>query len=365
MRPLAEEILSHLPPPGEPPRPPAGSNDDAELEQLIATLRVNIKVVGCGGGGSNTINRLNEEGISEVETVACNTDAQHLLTVHSNRKVLLGRRLTRGLGAGALPDIGEKAAMEAMDDLKGILKNADMVFITCGLGGGTGTGSAPVVAQAAKANGTDPLTIAVCTLPFRSEGTVRQENALAGLERLQATVDTVITIPNDRLLELVPRLPVQTAFKVADSVLARSIRGITELITRPGLVNLDFNDLRTILRGGGVSLIGIGESESDDRAEEAIQEAIHSPLLAVDIAGATGALVSVTGGPDMSVGEAAKVAEIVQKTLHPKARIIWGATIDPTMQHSIRVMLVVTGVKSPQILGPGGGAAPGEIDRVH
>ncbi|MEM0129174.1 MAG: cell division protein FtsZ [Thermoplasmata archaeon] len=364
MRPLANEILSHLPA-ATAPAESAGSRDDAELEQIIASLRVNIKVVGCGGGGSNTVNRLSEEGMTEVETIACNTDAQHLLTIHANRKVLLGRRLTRGLGAGALPDIGEKAALEATDELKSVLKGADMVFITCGLGGGTGTGSAPVVAQVAKGSGSDPLTLAVCTLPFASEGVVRHENAMAGLERLRSSVDTVITIPNDRLLELVPRLPLQAAFKVADSVLARSIRGIAEMITKPGLVNLDFNDLRTILRGGGVALIGIGESESDNRAEDAIHEAIHSPLLSVDIAGATGALVNVTGGPDMSVGEAAKVAEIVQKALDPKARIIWGATIDPTMEHTLRVMLVVTGVKSPHILGPGAGAASGEIDRVR
>ncbi|MGI0055284.1 MAG: cell division protein FtsZ [Thermoplasmata archaeon] len=365
MRPLADEILSHLPKESAPLPSGGGSADDAELEKVISSLRVNIKVVGCGGGGSNTINRLSEEGLAEAETIACNTDAQHLLTIHSNRKLLLGRRLTRGLGAGALPDIGERAAMEVQDELKNLLKNADMVFITLGLGGGTGTGSAPVVAASAKASGTDPLVIAVCTLPFTSEGNLREENALAGLDRLRSVVDTVITIPNDRLLELVPRLPVQTAFKVADSVLARSIRGITEIITRPGLVNLDFNDLRTILKGGGVALIGIGESESDTRAEDAVNEAIHSPLLKVDITGATGALVNVTGGPDMTVGEAARVAEVVQKTLAPNARIIWGAAIDPTMQHTIRVMLVVTGVKSPQILGPHPRAGSSEIDRVR
>lgn len=350
MRPLAQEILSHLPADtARPPLKPGG--DDAELEAVLATLKTTIKIIGCGGGGCNTINRLTEQGLSGAVTIAANTDAQHLLTIHSDRKVLLGRRLTRGLGAGALPDVGERAAQEASDDLKALLANSDMVFITLGLGGGTGTGSAPVVAEIAKASGGDPLTIAVATLPFTSEGTVRTENALAGLERLSSVVDTVITIPNDRLLELVPRLPVQTAFKVADSVLASAIRGITEIITRPGLVNLDFNDLRTILKGGGVALIGIGESESDNRAEDAVMEAINSPLLRVDIAGATGALINVTGGPDMTVSEAQKASEIVQKTISPNARIIWGANIDPTMQATIRVLLVVTGVKSPQILG--------------
>ena len=354
MRPLAQEILAHLP--GEskrvPEAPPPTSSDDAELEAVLASLKTNIKVVGCGGGGCNTINRLAEEGLAGAEMIAANTDAQHLLTIHSPRKILLGRRLTRGLGAGALPQVGEQAAREAEEELKKALGNSDMVFITLGLGGGTGTGSAPVVAQMAKdANNGNPLTIAVCTLPFASEGLVRQENAMWGLERLRSTIDTVITIPNDRLLELVPRLPIQTAFKVADSVLARAIRGITEIITRPGLVNLDFNDLRTIMKGGGVALIGIGESESDNRAEDAVLEAINSPLLHVDIAGATGALINVTGGPDMTVSEAQKAAEVVQKAVSPTARIIWGAAVDPTMQSTIRVMLVVTGVKSPQIFG--------------
>ena len=366
MRPLAKEILSHLPPEAPTPPPSPAASEDKELEELLSSLHTNIKIVGCGGGGSNTITRLSEDGISEAQTIACNTDAQHLLTVHSDRKVLLGRRLTRGLGAGAIPEIGERAALEAQDDLKKLLKDTDLVFITLGLGGGTGTGSAPIVAQAARASGGDPLTIAVCTLPFTSEGTVRTENAMQGLDKLRAGVDTVITIPNDRLLELVPRLPVQAAFKVADSVLARAIRGITEVITRPGLVNLDFNDLRTILKDGGVALIGYGESESDNRSEDAVNEAINSPLLRVDIAGAHGALINVTGGPDMTVAEAARAAEVVQKVIAPNARIIWGAAIDPTMQHTIRVMLVVTGVKSPQIFGaPPLRAVSGEIDRVR
>ncbi len=373
-RPLAQEILAHLPVEGKraAEAPPPPSNDDAELEALLASLKTSIKVVGCGGGGCNTINRLADEGLSGADMIACNTDAQHLLTIHAPRKILLGRRLTRGLGAGALPQVGEQAAHEAEEELRKSLGNSDMVFITLGLGGGTGTGSAPVVAQCAReANGVNPpLTIAVCTLPFASEGLVRQENAAYGLDHLRASVDTVITIPNDRLLELVPRLPIQTAFKVADSVLARAIRGITEIITRPGLVNLDFNDLRTIMKGGGVALIGIGESESDNRAEDAVLEAINSPLLHVDIAGATGALINVTGGPDMTVSEAQKAAEVVQRTVSPNARIIWGAAVDPTMQSSIRVMLVVTGVKSPQIFGGGSTAAPAkrsgpELDMVH
>jgi cell division protein FtsZ len=355
MRPLAQEILAHLPQEGRKTTPetaPPPNSDDAELEAVLASLKTNIKVVGAGGGGCNTINRLADEGLTGAEMIACNTDAQHLLAIHAPKKILLGRRLTRGLGAGALPQVGEQAAHEAEDEIKKAMADSDMVFITLGLGGGTGTGSAPVISDVAKkTNGGNPLIIAVCTLPFASEGLVRMENAVWGLERLRSSVDTVITIPNDRLLELVPRLPIQTAFKVADSVLARAIRGITEIITKPGLVNLDFNDLRTIMKGGGVALIGIGESESENRAEDAVLEAINSPLLRVDIAGATGALINVTGGPDMTVSEAQKAAEVVHKAISPTARIIWGAAVDQTMQSTIRVMLVVTGVKSPQIYG--------------
>ncbi len=375
MRPLAQDILSRIPPDrakGSATPERTSSTDDAELEAVLASLKTSIKVVGCGGGGSNTINRLSEEGLAGADLYACNTDAQHLLTVNAQHKVLLGRRCTRGLGAGALPQVGEQAAREAEDELKKLLTGADMVFITLGLGGGTGTGSAPVVAQLARdANQGNCLVVAVATLPFTSEGMVRQENAIWGLERLRAAVDTVITIPNDRLLELVPRLPIQSAFRVADSVLARSIRGITEIVTKPGLVNLDFNDLRTIMKGGGVALIGMGESESDNRAEDAVLEALHSPLLKVDISGAQGALINVTGGPDMTISEAQRAAEVVQKAVSPQARIIWGAAVDNTMNNSIRCMVVITGVKSSQLFNaqtpPPPGIRPGgmEIDHVR
>jgi cell division protein FtsZ len=354
MRPLAQEILSRLPAETKPsaaPKEASASTDDEELQSVLNSLKTCIKVIGCGGGGSNTINRLAEEGIADAELYACNTDAQHLLTVNAKHKVLLGRRCTRGLGAGALPQVGEQAAREAEDDLKKYLSGADMVFITLGLGGGTGTGSAPVIAQIAReANQGNCLVMAVATLPFTSEGEVRKENALAGLDRLRQVVDTVITVPNDKLLELVPRLPLASAFKVADSVLANAIKGITEVITKPGLVNLDFNDLKTIMKDGGVALIGLGQSESENRAEDAVNEALNSPLLKVDIRGAHGALVNVTGGPDMTVSEAQKVAEIVQKSISPTARIIWGAAIDNTMSSTIRCMIVLTGVDSPQLL---------------
>jgi cell division protein FtsZ len=325
--------------------------EDAELERILASLRTNIKIVGIGGGGCNTIDRLVEGGIVGAELYACNTDAQHLLIIRAPHKLLLGRRVTRGLGAGALPQVGEEAAREAGDELRAMVQGADMVFLTCGLGGGTGTGGAPVIAQLAKEAGA--LTICITTFPFKSEGAIRAENAEYGLEKLRNFADTVVVIPNDKLLELVPRLALNAAFKVADDVLMRAIKGITEVITKPGLVNLDFNDIKTIMKGGGVAMIGLGESDSENRAEEAIEEAINSPLIDVDISAATGALVNVTGGVDMSVSEAEKVAEIVQGRISSNARIIWGAAVDQTLEHKLRVMLILTGVRSKQLLGPG------------
>ena len=348
MKSLVKEVLSKAPVPEEiTDTPLISSPDDEELVQLLQKLKTNIKVVGCGGAGSNTITRLMEEGITDVELIAANTDAQHLLITKANRKILLGKRITRGLGAGALPQVGEEAAREAEDKIREVLQGADIVFITCGLGGGTGTGSAPVVAQIAKELGA--LTIAICTLPFKAEGRARWENAMWGLEKLRETADTVITIPNDKLLELVPRLPLQQAFKFADELLMRAIKGLTEMITKPGLVNLDFNDLKTIMKGGGVAMIGLGESDSENRAEEAIKEALNSPLIEADISEATGALINVVGGENMTVKEAESVAEYVQSQISDGARIIWGASIDPALGNTIRVMVVITGVKSPYI----------------
>jgi len=324
--------------------------EDEELQRILLGLKTNIKIIGCGGGGSNTINRLAEAGIIGAELYAANTDAQHLLMTRAPHKILLGRRVTRGLGAGALPQVGEEAAREAEEELKAALKDSDIVFITCGLGGGTGTGSAPFVAQIAKEQGA--LTIAICTWPFAAEGAVRGENAEWGLERLRTVADTVIVIPNDRLLQIVPKLSVNAAFKVADEVLMRSIKGITEVVTKPGLVNLDFNDIKTIMKSGGVAMIGLGESDDDDAAIAAVNEAINSPLIEMDISAATAALVNVTGGPSMTVTQAQQVAEVIQSKISSGARIIWGAAIDETLDKTIRVMVVITGVRSKHILGP-------------
>ena len=322
---------------------------DAELEALIQAQKAKIKVVGCGGGGNNTINRISEVGIEGAETVAINTDAQDLLYTTADRKILIGKELTRGLGAGAMPKIGEDSARESEQEIKDAIKGADMVFITCGLGGGTGTGSAPVVAELAKKQGA--LTVGVVTLPFSMEGGRRYENALSGLERMERNVDTLIVIPNDKLLEVAPDLPLHTAFKVADEILTNSVKGIAELVTKAGLVNLDFADIRTVMGNGGVALIGVGESDAENRATEAVEKAISNPLLDVDISGANGALINVAGGPDMTLEEARRVVETISVKLDEDARIIWGAQISEDLTGTIRAMLIVTGVKSKQIVG--------------
>ncbi len=324
--------------------------EDEELRRVLSALRTNIKIIGCGGGGSNTINRIVEEGIVGADLFAINSDAQHLLTIHSPHKIMIGKRATKGLGAGANPRIGAESAMEAEDELRAALMGADMVFVTCGLGGGTGTGSAPVVARISKELGA--LTIAVVTKPFTGEGQSRMENAEWGLVELEENSDTVIVIPNDKLIELVPRLPLNAAFKVADELLMKAIKGITEMVTKVGLVNLDFADLKTIMKGGGVSVIGIGESDDQhDKAIKAIEEATKSPLLEYDVATANGALICVTGGEDMTVTEAEAVAEYINDKINSNASIIWGAYIDPELRGAIRVMLVLVGVTSEQISG--------------
>jgi len=326
----------------------AMENDD-DLVAVLEQLTTVIRVIGCGGGGSNTIERLAETGIEGAELFAMNTDAQHLLHINADRRVLIGRRTTRGLGAGSLPSIGEEAARESIDEIRVAVEGADMVFITCGLGGGTGTGAAPVVAEVAREMGA--LTISVVTLPFAAEGAIRMANADVGLKRLREVSDTVIVVPNDRLLEVVPDLPLQAAFKVADEVLMRSVKGITELITRPGLINLDFADVRTIMSNGGVAMIGLGEAEGEMKSKDSVIKALRSPLLDVDISDATSALVNVVGGSNMTISDAETVVEEVYDRINPDARIIWGAQIDPSLDNGIRTMLVVTGVSSPQILG--------------
>lgn len=322
---------------------------DEELESLLQKQAARVKVIGCGGGGGNSVSRMKEIGIKGCEIIAINTDAQDLLYTNVDTKILIGRELTRGLGAGSNPKIGEQAAKESESEIRKKLGESDLVFITCGLGGGTGTGASPIIAQIAKKAGA--LTIGIVTLPFTVEGQKRIENAQNGLEKLAAITDTLIVIPNDKLLEIAPEIPIHTAFKVADELLTSAVKGITELITKSGLVNLDFADVRAVMTNGGVSLIGIGESNSKNRAVEAVERAMNNPLLSVDITNATGALVNITGGSDMSLDEYKKVMEIVGQKISPDAKLISGAQISQDMEDTIKVLLIVTGVKSSQILG--------------
>jgi cell division protein FtsZ len=333
------------------PAPPTA--DDEEIAKIAAQLDVSIKIIGCGGGGSNTINRCVEAGVSGAQLCAINTDAKHLLAIHAPKKILIGKNITRGLGAGAIPSVGEAAAKENEREIKDFLQGANIVFVTAGMGGGTGTGSAHFAARLAKED--KALTIGVVTMPFKAEGEVRMENAMDGLERLRRLCDTTIVIPNDKLLELVPKLPVDAAFKVADEVLMQTIRGLTEIITKPGLVNLDYSDIMTVMNEGGVAFVGIGESDDADpesRVEAAIEEALNSPLLGeIDLKESKGALIRVVGGPDMTVTEAQRAAEVVGQRVAKHARLIWGCSIDPALENTVKILLIVTGAKSDSFVG--------------
>jgi len=324
---------------------------DRELAEILKKQSTRIKVVGIGGGGGNSLNRMREIGIKGGELIAMNTDAQDLLYTNADQKVLLGKELTQGLGAGSNPKIGEEAAKESESEIKKKLSGSDMIFITCGMGGGTGTGAAPVISSIAKKLGA--LTIGVVTMPFTIEGAKRIENAVYGLVRMESITDTLIVIPNDKLLELAPDLPLHTAFKIADEILTNAVKGVTELVTTSGLVNLDFADIKAVMVEGGVSLIGMGESDTERRALDAVTKAIQNPLLDVDISGAKGALVNIIGGPDMSLEECKEIISAVGEKLSPDAKMIWGAKISPDMDRSIRVLLIITGVKSSQVLGHG------------
>lgn len=323
---------------------------DDSLGKLLESIKAKIRVVGVGGGGCNTLERMTEIGIHGAETFAVNTDAQDLLNTLADRKILIGREVTRGLGSGSDPTVGEAAARESFDDLKEILSDSDLIFITCGMGGGTGTGAAPIVAELAQ--DLNALTVAVVTLPFTVEGRKRMENAMEGLAKMRKNADTIIIIPNDKILEIAPDLPVNAAFKVADEVLTNAVKGITEMITKPGLINLDFADLKTILKKGGAAMIGLGESQSeraaDSRALEAVENALTSPLLDVDISGANRALVNVVGGQDMTLREAEMIVEAVSAKINSNAHIIWGAMIsDDLPKNQIQAMIVIAGGRFP------------------
>lgn len=302
----------------------------------------NIRVVGVGGGGSNAVNRMIAEGMSGVDFVAVNTDAQALMLSNAPIRVRIGDKLTRGLGVGGDPEMGQEAAEESVDELYEVLEGSDMVFVTAGLGGGTGTGASPIIARVAKE--IDALTIGVVTRPFSWEGAVRAETARSGIEWLKEEVDTLIVIPNDRLLEITDkRVTLQNAFSLADDVLRQGIQGISELITVPGLINLDFADVRTIMAEGGAALMAVGRASGDDRAVDAAEQAISSELLDITIDGARGILFNVTGGPELSLFEVNEAASIIKQTAHPDVNLIFGAVIDDTMEDEIRITVIATG----------------------
>lgn len=312
--------------------------DDNGLDQLAK-----IKVIGVGGGGSNAVNRMIEYELQGVEFIAVNTDAQALLKSQAPKRMQIGEKLTRGLGAGARPEIGQEAAEESRDDLIEALRGADMVFVTAGMGGGTGTGAAPVVAACAREIGA--LTVAVVTRPFSFEGKKRQSNAELGIEMLRKHVDTIVTIPNDRLMQIVDKkTPITQAFSLADDILRQGVKGISDLIALPGLVNLDFADVRSIMKDAGSALMGIGESSGDSATLEAAKTAISSPLLETSIDGARGILINVTGAESkLSMLEIEEASQLVKQDADSEANIIWGATIDDSMGDVVRVTVIATG----------------------
>jgi cell division protein FtsZ len=310
--------------------------------------QANIKVIGCGGSGNNMVGWLYKKGIKGAEIIACNTDKQHLNIIDADKKFLIGKGVTRGLGCGGFPEKGAEAAKESVNELKESLKGADMVFVCAGMGGGTGTGAAPVVAQLAKDMGA--IVIGTITMPFKIER-ARVDKAEFGLHQLRQVTDTVIVIDNNRLVQIAGNLPIQQAFAVANELIATMIKGIVETIAIPSLVNLDYADVKAIMQNGGVAVIGVGSSDTNNKVEEAVKGALANPLLEVDYKGATGALIHMVGGPDMTLDDINKAGELVTESLDDDANVIWGARVSDDMKGRIMVMTIITGVKSPWILG--------------
>lgn len=307
----------------------------------------NIKVIGVGGGGQNAVNRMIEEGIQGVEFIAVNTDSQALLLSDAPQRLRIGEKLTRGLGSGGNPEIGQRAAEESREELEQLLKGADMVFVTAGMGGGTGSGASPVIASTARSLGA--LTIGVVTRPFTFEGTQRRRVAESSISELVDSVDTLIAIPNDRLLQIADKKAgINQAFRMADDVLRQGIQGISELITIPGLINLDFADVRSIMMEGGAALMAIGRGGGENRAKDAAEQAIHSALLDVSIDGARAILFNVKGGEDMSLYEVNEAAEIIRANTHPEANIIFGAVVDPELKDEMHLTVIATGFEKAQ-----------------
>lgn len=310
--------------------------------------QANIKVIGVGGAGNNMVSWLYRKGIKGAEVIACNTDIQHLNITEADRKFVLGRDLTKGLGCGGFPEKGAEAAKEAINDIKDALKGADMVLVCAGMGGGTGTGAAPVIAKASRDLGA--IVLGTVTMPFKIER-ARVDKAEFGLQQLRQVADTVIVIDNNRLVSIAGNLPVQQAFAVANELVSTMIKGIVETIAVPSLVNLDYADVKAIMTNGGVAAIGVGSSDTNNRVEEAVNGALSNPLLDISYKGATGALLHVIGGPDMTLDEINRVGELVTESLDDDANVIWGARVDETMKGKLTVMTIITGVKSPWIVG--------------
>ncbi|PIN86390.1 cell division protein FtsZ [Candidatus Woesearchaeota archaeon CG10_big_fil_rev_8_21_14_0_10_44_13] len=318
--------------------------DQPEFEVTQAS----IKVIGVGGAGNNMVSWLHRKGISGAEILAVNTDAQHLSITKADKRFMIGKDLTRGLGCGGFPQKGAEAAKESMQALRESLKEADMVFVCAGLGGGTGTGAAPVVAKIAKDMGA--IVIGTVTMPFKIER-ARIDKAEFGLTQLREVSDTVIVIDNNRLVNIAGNLPVQQAFAVANELISTMIKGIVETIAIPSLVNLDYADVKAIMTDGGVAAIGVGASDTSNKVEEAVRGALTNPLLDISYQGATGAIIHVAGGPDMTLDEISRIGELITEAMDPDANVIWGARVDEKMKGKITVMTIITGVKSPWILG--------------
>jgi len=316
--------------------------------EVLDTGHANIKVIGVGGAGNNMVNWLYKKGVKGAEIIACNTDQQHLQVTESDRKFLLGRNVTRGLGCGGFPEKGSEAAKESLQQLKENLKDADMVFVCAGMGGGTGTGASPVVAQIAKDAGA--IVIGTVTMPFKIER-ARIDKAEFGLQQLRQVSDTVIVIDNNRLVQIAGNLPVTQAFAVANELISTMIKGIVETIAIPSLVNLDYADVKAIMTNGGVAAIGVGSSDTTNRVEEAVRGALANPLLDISYQGATGAIIHVAGGADMTLDDINRIGELVTESMDPDANVIWGARVQDDMKGRVTVMTIITGVKSPWILG--------------
>src|SRR3989344_1475408 len=323
-----------------------GVSQKEDEDMLIG--QANIKVIGCGGAGSNLVSWLYKKGIRGAEIIACNTDQQHLNMTEADKKFLIGKELTRGLGCGGFPQKGAEAAKESIANIKEALSGAEMVFVCAGMGGGTGTGSAPIIANVAREN--DAIVIGTVTMPFNIER-ARIDKAEFGLQQLRQVSDTVIVIDNNRLVKIAGNLPVQQAFAVANELISTFIRGIVETIAVPSLVNLDYADVKAIMTNGGVAAIGVGASDTTNKVEEAVKGALSNPLLEISYKGATGALIHIEGGPDMTLDEVSRVGELVTENLDPDANVIWGARVSDDMKGKVAVMTIITGVNSPWILG--------------